>query len=55
MKGKAYSAEFKEQVLKEANETGNMTLVARNNNVPTTTVYSWMKKGGCVVMGQKRL
>ena len=45
MKGKAYSDEFKEQVLKEANETGNMTLVARNNNVPTTTVYSWMKKG----------
>jgi transposase-like protein len=28
MKGKAYSDEFKEQVLREVDETGNMALVA---------------------------
>jgi transposase-like protein len=44
MKGKAYTDEFKEQVLREVDETGNMTLVARNNNVPSTTVYTWIKK-----------
>jgi len=31
MKDKVYIDEFKERVLKEADETGNMTLVARNN------------------------
>jgi len=43
MKGKGYSDEFKQQVLKEADETGNITLVARNNNIPWTTVYTWIK------------
>jgi transposase-like protein len=43
MKVKAYSDEFKEQVLREVDETGNVTLVARNHNIPTTTVNTWVK------------
>lgn len=31
MKGNAYSDEFKEQVLKEVEETGNATLIVRNH------------------------
>jgi transposase-like protein len=44
MKGKAYSDEFKEQVLKEVEETGNVALVARNYSIPSTTINTWMKK-----------
>jgi len=44
MKGKAYSEELKEQVLREVDETGNMTLVARNHNIPSTTVNTWIKR-----------
>ena len=44
MKGKAYSDEFKEQLLREVDETGNMTLVARNHNIPSTTVNTWIKR-----------
>ena len=43
MKGKAYSDEFKEQVLRDVDETGNMTLVARNHNIPSSTVNTWIK------------
>lgn len=38
MKGKAYSDDFKEHVLKEVEETGNATLVARKHNIPPTTI-----------------
>ena len=44
MKGKAYSDEFKEQLLKEVEETGNVTLVARNHGIPSTTINTWIKK-----------
>jgi len=44
MKSKGYSEEFKEQVLKEVEETGNMTLVARNHNIPSTTINTWVRK-----------
>lgn len=43
MKGNAYSDEFKEQVLKEVEETDNATLVARNHGIPATTIYTWIK------------
>jgi transposase-like protein len=45
MKGKAYSDEFKEQILKEVEKTGNVTLVARNHGIPSTTINTWLKKG----------
>lgn len=44
MKGKAYSEEFKEQILKEVDETGNMALVSRNHNIPSTTINTWIKR-----------
>ena len=44
MKGKTYSDEFKEQMLKEVAETGNVTLVARNHGIPSTTINTWIKK-----------
>ena len=44
MRGNYYSEEVKEQVLREVEETGNMTLVARNHNIPFTTINTWVKK-----------
>lgn len=44
MKGKAYSEDFKEQVLREVEDTGNVALVARNNNIPSTTINTWSKR-----------
>jgi len=38
-----YSAELKAQVVKEAKETGNATMVARRHQVPAATVYSWIR------------
>ncbi|NLH00806.1 MAG: transposase, partial [Clostridiales bacterium] len=32
-----------EQVLKEVEETGNTTLVARNHGIPVSTIYTWAK------------
>jgi transposase-like protein len=43
MKGKAYTDEFKEQILKEVDETENAALVARNHNIPCTTINVWVK------------
>ena len=43
-KSKRYSKEFKEQILKECIETNNYNLVARKNNIPPTTVYTWIRK-----------
>lgn len=43
-KSKNYSKEFKEQILKECIETNNYTVVARKNDIPPTTVYTWIKK-----------
>ena len=44
MRGSVYSNEFKEQVLREADETGNMALVARNHNIPAATINTWDKR-----------
>ena len=41
---KRYNSEFKEQIVKECQETNNYTLVARKNNIPSTTVYTWLNK-----------
>ena len=43
-KSKTYSKEFKEQILKECIETNNYNVVARKNNIPPTTVYTWIRK-----------
>jgi len=38
-----YSVELKTQVVKEARDTGNATMVARRHGVPAATVYSWIR------------
>lgn len=39
-----YSPELKAQVVKEAIETGNETLVAKKHNIPHKTVNNWILK-----------
>lgn len=39
-----YSIEFKEQVIKECQETGNIALVARKHNISSNTIHTWMRK-----------
>jgi transposase len=38
-----YSVEMRAQVVKEAKETGNATMVARRHQVPPATVFSWLR------------
>lgn len=43
-KSKIYNQELKTKVLKEFEETSSLSEVARQNNVPVTTVRSWILK-----------
>ena len=40
---KQYDDKFKEQVVKECQEIGNISLVARRYELSKTTVYGWIK------------
>ncbi|MDI3508379.1 MAG: hypothetical protein PWP55_571 [Clostridiales bacterium] len=51
MAQKQYSQEFKEQVIKECNDVGNVSLVARRHDISSNTIYGWIsatKKRGSV-------
>ena len=39
-----YSDEFKEQIVKECRETGNVNLVARRHEISPNTIHGWVKK-----------
>lgn len=39
-----YSVEFKEQIIKEIQEVGNISLVCRKHNLKTSTVHTWVHK-----------
>jgi transposase-like protein len=41
---KSYSAELKEQVVKECIETNNYGAVSSKHEIPITTIYGWIKK-----------
>ena len=41
---KQYSLEFRSQLVKEANETRNIAMVARKHNLSVQTVYAWIRK-----------
>jgi transposase-like protein len=43
-KQKRYSAEFKNQIIKEIKETGNASLVARKHDLVAGTVTRWVKE-----------
>ncbi len=44
MTKKQYSAEFKEQVIKEAQETNNVALVARRYEISPSTIHTWIRR-----------
>jgi transposase-like protein len=51
MTQKQYSEEFKEQIIKECNEVGNVSMVARRHEISSNTIYGWIsaaKKRGSV-------
>jgi transposase-like protein len=39
---KTYSDDFKEQVMKECQEVGNVSVVARRYEISASTIYSWI-------------
>ncbi|MCF8011715.1 MAG: IS3 family transposase [Clostridiales bacterium] len=44
MEKQQYSDEFKEQLIRECIETGNVALVARKHEISPNTIHSWLKK-----------
>lgn len=44
MKRNEYTLEFKEQVLKECQEVGNVAVVARRHNISPNTIHTWRHK-----------
>lgn len=39
-----YSDEFKEMVIKECQETGNVALVARRRKMSPNSIHTWLNK-----------
>lgn len=39
---KQYSSEFKEQIIKEIKEVGNISLVCRKHSLKPSTVHGWI-------------
>jgi transposase-like protein len=44
MKRRSYTAQFKEQVVREANEIGNAKQVARRYDISPQLIYKWRKQ-----------
>ena len=44
MKRQNFSNEFKEQVIKECRQIGNIALIARRHELSPSTVYTWIRK-----------
>ncbi|APM40168.1 transposase [Clostridium kluyveri] len=43
MKGKSYTKELKEEVLREVKEVGNVSLVSRRHGISKSTIFTWIK------------
>lgn len=43
MKGKSYTKELKDEILREVQEVGNVSLVARRHGVSKSTIFTWIK------------
>ncbi|NLV91686.1 MAG: transposase, partial [Firmicutes bacterium] len=39
-----YTQEFKEQILRECQEVGNVAVVARRHNISPNTIHTWRSK-----------
>lgn len=44
MTQKRYTDEFKEQLIREYQETGNVALVARRYEISANTIHTWIRK-----------
>mgnify|MGYP001147382311 FL=1 len=44
MTRKKYSDEFREQIIRECQETGNIALVARRYEISPNTIHTWLRK-----------
>ena len=44
MNRKRYTQEFKQQMIRESQETGNAAQVARAHNISPNLLYTWIKK-----------
>lgn len=44
MEKRYFSDDFKEMVLKECEETGNVALVARRRQISSSTIHTWLNK-----------
>lgn len=49
-KNKRYSEEFKRQIIKEVEEVGNASLVARKHDVVPGTVTRWVRESKMVII-----
>lgn len=43
MKQKKYSDEFKQQIINECQEVGNVAMVARRHDVSPNTIHGWIR------------
>ncbi|MFL0194639.1 transposase [Clostridium sp. WILCCON 0269] len=43
MKGKSYTKELREEVLREVKEVGNVSLVSRRHGISKSTIFTWIK------------
>ena len=41
-RSQTYSQDFKEKLIKEYQETGSLSVVAKNHSVPVTTLRQWV-------------
>lgn len=44
MRGRTYTKELKEEILREVKEVGNVSLVARRHGISKTTIFTWIKE-----------
>lgn len=43
MKGKSFTKELKEEILREVKEVGNVSLVSRGHGISKSTIFTWIK------------
>lgn len=44
MKGKSYTKELKEEIIREVQEVGNVSLVSRRHGISKSTIFTWIKQ-----------
>ena len=44
MKGRSYTKDLKEEILREVQELGNVSLVSRKHGISKSTIFTWIKQ-----------